>query len=222
MGSERRPPAGGDRRATAANPPDSRLPEERVGELLDIAADIFIARGFEKASVGDIAREAGASKGTFYSRFPTKEELFVAVIEHRLDRVFAAVSDSLPPERPVEETLRGYGATLYRQLSDRRQVEIIRAVSAESRRFPQLARALYSLGPQRGIATLARYLGAKVASGELVDRPPEAMAEFFISSVSGGALLWYALGIREKKLGADEQRRHLETAIEAFLALYGS
>ena len=49
-----------------------RLQDDRVAEILDIAAGVFIAEGFAAASTNKIARLARASKTTFYSRFPTK------------------------------------------------------------------------------------------------------------------------------------------------------
>jgi hypothetical protein len=53
------------------------------------------------------ARRANSSKETFYSRFPAKESLFVAVIERRMKSVLEDVTPSLPREVPMEDTLRG-------------------------------------------------------------------------------------------------------------------
>ncbi len=65
----------------------SRLGDDRIAELLDIAGKEFIAHGFEGASITEIAKRANSSKPTFYSRFPTKEKLFVAVLERRMNRI---------------------------------------------------------------------------------------------------------------------------------------
>src|SRR5580700_11761382 len=92
----------------------ARLDEERLTALLDVAAEIFISEGFSAASTNEIARRANSSKTTFYSRFPTKEKLFLAVIERRMNRILQQVAASLPEERPIEETLQKFGSALIR------------------------------------------------------------------------------------------------------------
>ncbi|HTV53506.1 MAG TPA: helix-turn-helix domain-containing protein [Terriglobia bacterium] len=52
-----------------------RLTGERLDGLLDVAADVFTAEGFTAASTNEIARRAGASKLSIYSRYPTKADL---------------------------------------------------------------------------------------------------------------------------------------------------
>jgi TetR/AcrR family transcriptional regulator, mexJK operon transcriptional repressor len=83
-------------------PVRARLDEERLTELLDVAAEVFISEGFSAASTNEIARRANSSKTTFYSRFPTKEQLFLAVIERRMNRILQQVAASLPEEPPIE------------------------------------------------------------------------------------------------------------------------
>ncbi len=87
-------------------PAHPRLEEDRIGELLDIAAEVFIAHGFEGASTTEIASSAKTSKRTFYSRFPTKEKLFIAVLERRMDFIFSQVFTELSPDSPLEESLK--------------------------------------------------------------------------------------------------------------------
>jgi AcrR family transcriptional regulator len=53
-------------------------------ELLDVATEVFVSEGFSAASTNEIARHANSSKTTFCSRFPTEEQLFLAVIERRM------------------------------------------------------------------------------------------------------------------------------------------
>jgi AcrR family transcriptional regulator len=70
--------------------------------LLQAAADVFIERGLQGASVEAITERAGFSRGAFYSNFSSKEELFAAVLQ---DRVYAAyramVEWQLTAEGPV-------------------------------------------------------------------------------------------------------------------------
>ena len=63
--------------------------EERI---LDAAQKVFLARGFDGASVDEIAEVAHAGKPTIYARFPHKEAIFIAVIERMVQRRTEAVA----------------------------------------------------------------------------------------------------------------------------------
>jgi len=49
-------------------------------QIIDGACRVFLERGFDAASMGEIAREAAVSKGTLYVYFKSKEELFAAIV----------------------------------------------------------------------------------------------------------------------------------------------
>src|SRR6266568_153650 len=61
-------------------------------QIIDGARAVFLAQGFDAASMSDIARKAGVSKGTLYVYFKSKEELFEAITEEQCnlqaERVF--------------------------------------------------------------------------------------------------------------------------------------
>ncbi len=57
--------------------PDS---DERQQQILDAAAAVIIRLGYDKTTVGDIADEAGVSRGTVYLYFRGKEDLFEALL----------------------------------------------------------------------------------------------------------------------------------------------
>src|SRR5580765_6630918 len=83
---------------TTAEPRWRRLPEERPGQILAAALEVFGERGLAAARLDDIARRAGVSKGTIYLYFPNKEELFREMIRHivvgQLEAAERAVSES--------------------------------------------------------------------------------------------------------------------------------
>lgn len=80
--------------------PDQRLRPTRE-RLLDAAATVFAQHGYHRTAVDEIAEQAGASKGSLYFHFASKEELFLAVAERRLERLTSAwqsaASASTPP-----------------------------------------------------------------------------------------------------------------------------
>jgi AcrR family transcriptional regulator len=71
---------------TPAPPPRIRDPEGTVDKLTDAALALFAQSGFERATVDQIVARAGFSKGAFYAHFRSKEELFLHILERRLER----------------------------------------------------------------------------------------------------------------------------------------
>lgn len=66
--------------------------EETRRRLLDAAGRIFARRGYEAASVEEIAELAGFTRGAFYSNFRDKDELFVAFLEERMQAEAAEIA----------------------------------------------------------------------------------------------------------------------------------
>lgn len=198
-----------------------RLEDDRLEELLGIAAEIFLAEGFNGASTNAIARRAKASKATFYSRFPTKEDLFLAVIEHRMVRIARSVTPVLNTDAPPEIALRDFGLKLVHAVLTKEQVAFVRMIGMEAERFPRLAERFFELGPRRALELLTAYLQQSAERGFLRPENPKRMAEHFISLVTGGEVRWFILGLRSKP----NQKRiedHLRDALETFLLAYGS
>jgi AcrR family transcriptional regulator len=71
--------------------------------LLDAAEEVFAARGFEGASLEDIADTAGYSRGAIYKHFGGKEELFLAANKRFNERILEAFLDLIDPSTPLEE-----------------------------------------------------------------------------------------------------------------------
>src|ERR1700757_4733588 len=75
-------------------PTPTRRKDARPGEIVAAALASFAERGFAATRLEDVAAAAGISKGTIYLYFPTKEDLFRAVVRHAvLPNVEAAETD---------------------------------------------------------------------------------------------------------------------------------
>jgi len=198
-----------------------RLDESRVAELLDIATEVFLSNGFAGASLNEIAKRSSSSKTTFYARFPNKETLFIAVIERRLNAVFGEFSTALPKEATMEEALREYGTRFLQFAVSKDQIALLRLVSMEAPRFPELGRRFYELGPKRGQILLAEYLKTQIALDRLVDEDPFKMAEHLVSLLSGGAVRWEVLGLQSNSLSRGKRQEQIDGALKVFLRAYG-
>jgi len=73
-------------------------------QLLDAAATVFARRGFAAASLDEVAEEAGLTKGAVYSNFESKQDLFDAVQQERLEAQMMAIAD-LVPQGPLADEI---------------------------------------------------------------------------------------------------------------------
>jgi AcrR family transcriptional regulator len=84
--------------------------------LLRSASRLFCSRGLEQASVDEIARDAGYTKGAFYSNFKSKEELFLAMLDEKFGAEIERIESGLRTDEPPEAAVRDMGEDLMRFL----------------------------------------------------------------------------------------------------------
>src|ERR1700751_4220503 len=87
--------------------PDEESAKRR--QIVDGARKVFLAQGFDAASMGEIARAAGVSKGTLYVYFENKEQLFEAIVGHECKAHAEQIFDLDPDDHDVEATLTRLG-----------------------------------------------------------------------------------------------------------------
>ncbi|BBY65454.1 TetR/AcrR family transcriptional regulator [Mycolicibacterium helvum] len=106
--AERKParPASGDRPATTPRR-GSRLPrDERRGQLLAAASEIFVDRGYHAAGMDEIADRAGVSKPVLYQHFSSKLELYLAVLNRHVENLVSGVRQALRTTTDNRQRLR--------------------------------------------------------------------------------------------------------------------
>jgi AcrR family transcriptional regulator len=163
-------------------PPAADEDSAKRRQIVEGARKIFLAQGFDAASMGEIARAAGVSKGTLYVYFENKEQLF-GVIVHEECRAQAESIFSLDPaDHDVEAVLKRLGSEFVKFLVAPNKVSPIRTVIAIADRMPEIGRRFYETGPAKGIAYLASYLEAQVAAGVLAVGDCEVAAAQFLDS----------------------------------------
>src|SRR6266403_5056663 len=148
-------------------------------QILDGARKVFMDLGFDGASMGEIARSAGVSKGTLYVYFDDKNRLFEAIVEEEaLEQ--GKVAFNFDPERDVTTTLLDFGQA-YIQLLCRPGVgSATRTVMAIAERMPEVGRRFYENVVALTIRRLAAYLDARVAAGDLEIEDSELAATQFM------------------------------------------
>ena len=117
-------------------------------QIIEGARQVFLAEGYEGASMSHIARVAGVSKGTLYVYFTNKEALFAAFINDQCRRQTAAIYEVLTREGDVADILREFGRQFVRFKIGADAHAIERLVIGEESKFPELGRAFYDAGPR--------------------------------------------------------------------------
>ena len=157
-------------------------------QILDGAKRCFLAQGFDGASMNDIVKAAGVSKGTVYAYFPSKEKLFEALIfrdrRNQAEQIVVIDDDSLPIEVVLGQLARRLG-----NLNNNSEtIAYLRLVIAAADKFPDIGRAFYEAGPAYGIAKIADYMQRKMNDGTLVKADARLAAMQFVELVQCGLI----------------------------------
>ncbi len=147
-------------------------------QILDGASKVFMDLGFDGASMGEIARAAGVSKGTLYVYFADKSRLFETIVEEQaLEQ--GNVAFNFDPERDVATTLREFGQAYILLLCRPGGGSAIRTVMAIAERMPDVGRRFYEDVLEKTINRLADYLQAHVRPDDLaIDDSHLAASQF--------------------------------------------
>src|SRR5215470_7332136 len=152
-------------------------------QIIDGACRVFLERGFDAASMGEIAREARVSKGTLYVYFKNKEELFEAIVEEQCNAQAEQIFTFDNNDRDVEAVLTRLGDAFVHFMCRREGgISPLRTVIAIADRMPQLGAKFYRAGPALGISSLKAYFDGQIAAGVLKPHDSEVVAAQFIDS----------------------------------------
>jgi AcrR family transcriptional regulator len=155
--------------------------------VLEAARRVFIQRGYAGASLEAIADEAGFSKGVVYSQFGSKPDLFMALLERRIDER-AAHNERIVAQSVGRDALRELIQAANRYAGGSGWPYLLTEFRALAMRDPELNRR-YAEAHSRSVESLASALG-RVYEGAGVDPtvPVRSLAEFFLGAVAGIAL----------------------------------
>jgi|SRR5579864_2177131 len=197
------------------------LDSGKRAQILEGARAVFLKRGFDAASMGEIARQAGVSKGTLYVYFASKEDLFGAIVQAQCplqaEQVFALDAE----DHDVAGVLTRLGMQLASALCRVERVSALRTIIAISERMPEFGQRFYEAGPATGIARLARYLEVQVAAGVLAIDDPEVAASQFLESCLATLLKPMLFGATAEPPGEPRIAHVVGMAVRTLMAAYG-
>lgn len=157
---------------TGSRRQQNRLNRERA--ILDAALKVFAAQGYTGASMDAVAAEAGVTKPTLYSYFPSKESLFQEMMLGKRDvmlDVFEHPSGDMVADLLVFAW--AYADTVMRP----EMLALARLIIGEVQRFPEIGRAYQASGPDHLLRGIMRYLDSQRRAGRLAFEDAELAAQ---------------------------------------------
>ncbi|TKB14054.1 MAG: TetR/AcrR family transcriptional regulator [Mesorhizobium sp.] len=191
-------------------------------QIIEGARRVFIDKGFEAASMNDITREAGVSKGTIYVYFANKEELFEALIEEERGTIFKNMYDVLDHADDLRETLVKFGKVLVMKITSAKVIQAQRTVIGASDRIPELGARFYERGPKRGHDKVAAFLNAAVERGLLKIEDVELAAYQLTDLCLAGLFRQCIFSYRSKAPTQAEIDHVVRSGVNVFLKAYGT
>lgn len=189
-------------------------------QIVEGAREIFLAQGFDAASMSDIARAAGVSKGTLYVYFANKEQLFEAIVQEQCVVHAEGVFDLDPNDHDVEATLTRLGTTYVEMLCRPDKASALRIVMAIADRMPEIGKLFYETGPAVGIAKLAAYLRAQNDAGVLAVDDLDIAACQFMEACKATLFVPVLFNFRAAP-EPEAIRRVVGVAVKSFMRAYG-
>jgi len=195
--------------------------DEKATAIINAARETFLSKGFDAASMDQIALTAGVSKRTVYNRFRSKEELFTAAIMETCGKLLPVNLEDIAASLPPEEFIRQVGRHFLEGILAPESLALRRIAAFEAQRTPSLGKAYLHHGPIWMVEVCTAPLERLTSKGFLtITDPKTAIWQL-------GALLMEPLytevlmGVYPDDLDAAINGQ-IETGLTAFMKIYGA
>ncbi len=201
-------------RARAGRPTAERV-EAIERAILAAARHIFRTDGFDAASMESVAAAARVSKGTLYSRYPTKEALLRAVVDEQIAS-WAAERDHArgPLPEDFKQRLQHHARALLEAVAsdDVRAFErVLRGASGPAR---ELAKALYETAHRQSVEDLTQEIIHGTRDFPVPPRDPRRVAEMLMAMIYG----WHAVHDPLREISREEAVTYADHAVDVLFA----
>lgn len=157
-------------------------------QILEGARKVFHANGFDGASMNDIARAAGVSKGTLYVYFENKERLFLDLIAEEKRADLWPIVSLDHEDHDIASVLNRFGQEFLKLLTRPYYIKAMRTVFSIVERMPEIGADYYARGPQVCMEKLASYLDAQVKAQVVEIEDCHLAAQQFMDLSQSGLL----------------------------------
>lgn len=202
--------------------PEPAEPEARKHrDIIDGARRVFLEKGFDGASMDEIARASTVSKATIYVYFSSKEELFQALVETDRRKAAEGLFEFDADHADAECLLKRIGLSFMTMMVEPDHIRLLRMVIGAAEKFPAVGRTFFDAGPCHGGRRLADLLARQTALGHLKVDDCETAAFQFFNLCQGNLVKGLLFGTGQQPTPA-EMERTVADAVRVFLAAYGN
>ena len=196
-----------------------RVAGEKRSAIVTAATDLFAADGYDGTSLARIADRAGVSTATLFKQFPTKADLFTAIVAEFWGAP-AASPAPLDPREPGTGLVR-LGRQYADLLNRPGMAGLHRMVIAEAPRFPELARIQFDLGKEPFFEPVRAYVAADADAGALRPLVATSATTQLLGMISN-VVFWPRLLLVEWDVDDAQTDAAVRGAVDVLLAAYAA
>ena len=167
--------------------------QDRRQQILDAAQKVFAARGFEGASIKDLAKAAKISPGLLYWYFKNKTDLLVSLVTERIEAALGGLPSSVAFDAPPEEFLRQFGCYYAGLFEQPMNTALFKVMIANTQALPAAVRQVQASVISRVMGTVESYLQSQIAIGRIRPCDTEMVTRTFMGGIMAFLLLRHVL-----------------------------
>ena len=192
---------------------------ERRAAIVAIAGRSFLENGYAGTTMSAICCAVGGSKGTLWSYFASKEDLFAAFLDEVTGVFRVELIQMFNTQASLSTTLEGFCLRFLSKVTSPQSVALYRLIVSEAGRSPEVGRLFFERGPGVMERLLSEFLGERMANGTMPKGEPQEMARFLLSMCIGFYHHRVLLGLVEPDPTRIEQesRRITQMFLKAFV-----
>ena len=195
-----------------------RRKEARPGELLDAELDLFVEKGFAATRSEEVAARAGVSKGTLFLYFPSKVELFKAVVRENISGRFAEWNEEFEAfEGSTADMVRYCMRVWWERIVATRASGITKLIISEARNFPDIAAFYHREVIEPGTQLVRRMLERGVARGEFGAIDVDYTVFSIVAPMMYMTMMKHSLGACVPKGFEVDPQRYMDTQVTNLL-----
>lgn len=188
-------------------------------QILEAAAEVFLEDGFAATSIDKIVERAGVSKRTIYNRYRSKEQIFIDIMKMHFQTLFETFDISPRTGGTLEENLDGLGILLLEMSNMPGVIALLRNISGESQRFPELAGEFIDNLAEQILSIVRGTLQYEIDRGSIRIGNIRQAANYYLNLLTGNSYNRVVFGTFAA-MNAEQIRHFAHRATTYFLVTY--
>ncbi|WP_339730288.1 TetR/AcrR family transcriptional regulator [uncultured Gimesia sp.] len=197
----------------------TRLTDRKRAAIIEAAVSELKCNGYDNTSMDRIAEVASVSKRTVYNHFPSKEELFVAIVSELMSRCQMLEEFDFDPQKSIATQLTAIGKTAVELMSSTEFQDLARVTLSRFLQSPEIASEMMMESTQIE-AGLILWFEAVHKAGQLRVPDSKLAAKQFLGLIQSFAF-WPPLIGREPLLTTQQKKTVVKSTVSMFLDHYG-